>query len=119
LISPCTVAACTLQTNIIKGRALIFKLLRSLEIDSASLCSGPVRPNGKELLYGRWKVERSCGMEGGRCKEAVIWKVEGGKELWHGRWKGAVVLKVEGGKELRYGRWKVESSCGMDGGRWK
>ncbi len=41
---------------------------------------------GKELWYGRWKVESSCGMECGRWKGAVVWKVEGGKDLWYGRW---------------------------------
>jgi hypothetical protein len=55
---------------------------------------------GKELWYGRWMVERSCGMEGGWWKGAVVWKVDGGKELW-------------------YGKWMVERSCGMKGGRWK
>jgi hypothetical protein len=44
------------------------------------------------------KVERSCGIKGGR-------------------WKGAAVLKLEGRKELRYKRWKVERSCSIKAGR--
>jgi hypothetical protein len=44
-------------------------------------CGRKVEEGGKKLWHGRWKVERSYGMEGGRWKGAVVWKVGGGKEL--------------------------------------